>query len=508
MPRKKPTNVRTARSRGASGRRGGSSAMKYIMIGGGIVATGIVVWLIVKFLIKDTKAYRDSLDKYVELTDEPFAQLKEGAGVYVDMSDGMNFAYANPEDQNVLKAVINQLAAMKGVNFYGLAEDKVTPLEYNHTNLYNYMVNAANYDKQRAPIEASIDSIVAKDQPALLMTDFEEYNGGVIQKAAYAKRGFIEWLSKGYNITFYKWNFEEQGKQKHMYLAVFDNNYNRLNGLVAQAIGGVPHNNIELFVVGSKDFYFPMFSSYQNSARGGNYHDSNGVDLVTAIPDANGNGDFSYHSYFSLVADATGKGKFMPLSSSEGYPAEYYPLGVSWQDALKNANNLKNAPGKDRFQHLLSGLYVDFEAQSGYDIEGVEVRVFDIQNTLESMKDIKKDDSGREKLRNMNDKELTQFLTAGMHEVDVDGVEYDEITVDFHPDFKGTVNGLGSPTNLVRANIVISKTKLELEKINEFFSWADNNSLAESVKFALQSPACDFAGRVIFSYYLVNSNFK
>ena len=81
--------------------------------------------------------------------------------------------------------------------------------------------------------------------------------------------------------------------------------------------------------------------------------------------------------------------------------------------------------------------------------------------------------------------------------------EYDEITVDFHPRFNGTITGIGAPGNLVRANVVISETELETGKINEFFSWGDNNSLAESVKLALQSPACNLTGRVIFSYYFV-----
>ena len=130
MPRKK-TSPSSGKARNRNARKGGGSspAMKYVMIGGGIVAVGLIVWLVLAIVIKPSHHYRDSLDKYVEVTDIPFSELKEGAGIYLDMSDGMNFAYATPESQNVLKAVINKLAAVKGVNFYALAEDQITPLD-------------------------------------------------------------------------------------------------------------------------------------------------------------------------------------------------------------------------------------------------------------------------------------------------------------------------------------------------------------------------------------------
>ena len=55
------------------------------------------------------------------------------------------------------------------------------------------------------------------------------------------KKYFIDWLAKGYNITFYKWDFTEKEKSKHMFLAVFDDNANRLNSLIQNAaVGAAP----------------------------------------------------------------------------------------------------------------------------------------------------------------------------------------------------------------------------------------------------------------------------
>ena len=109
-------------------------------------------------------------------------------------------------------------------------------MNLNHTQLYNYILDASNYEKQQAPIEQAIDQIVKGNKPAVLLTDFEEYNNGKIQKAAYAKRGFIDWLAKGFNITFYKWDFEEKGKEKCMFIAIFDDNANRLNGAISRDV--------------------------------------------------------------------------------------------------------------------------------------------------------------------------------------------------------------------------------------------------------------------------------
>lgn len=509
MPKKKST--KPARSRGRGGRGGGgggSAAMKYIMIGGGVVVIGLLIWWIVAAIISHSNFERKYLDNYVSLTSEPDKMLGDGAGIYVDMSDGMNFAYSTPESQNVLKAVINKLAAIKGVDFFGLAAGEITPLAYNHTNLYNYMLNAANYTLQQAPIEDALDRIVANNQPALLMTDFEEYNGGLIQKAAYAKRAFIEWLAKGNNITFYKWDFEEKGKEKHMYLAVFDDNANRLNSLVAQAIEGTGNTGIDQFVLASGNFYFPLYSQYPGMKKGGNYHADGGKgdDVVTGIMDSDNNNDYTFHSYFNLVADANGGGSFQPLNFSQGTAAEFYPLGVPWADAIKNAKSMSEDPGvdtADRYEHLLSRLFVDFNAQSGYDITGIEVRTFDIQTTLDSIQAMDPEvlEKSVEKIKAMPAKEVSEFLTATMQPLQPQGFE--EILVDFHDRFNGTITGITSQSNMIRANIVISQASLNTARVNEFFAWDGNESLAASVREALQSPGASFIGRVIFSYYLM-----
>ncbi len=441
---------------------------------------------------------RSQLDKYVELTQHTHL-LNDGASVYVDMSDGMNYAYSTAESQAMLQAIINKLAANQAIRFYGLAEERITPLDYTHTQLYNYMLNRNSYNKQKAPIEATLQRIVSENQPALLMTDFEEYKGKVIEQAAYAKECFIAWLANGNNITFYKWDFVEKGKAKHMFLAVFDDNANRLNSLVENAVS-LTEPNTERYVLGCRDFAYPTSTQYISLKQGGNYHNDKGIDVVTAVVESGGPND--YISYAKPFATANGApGQFAPLDISLGTYAEYYPLGVNWTDALANAKRMQEAgvPDGIKYNHLLSDLYIDFSAQNGFNIEDIEVRVFDMGETMMYI-------SGKghsiNEIEQVSKPEVNMFLTASMLDVKDLPIGWKEITVDFDSQFNGTFIGGINPTNLFRANIVISKVAPNITEVNSFFGWPGNFSLANSIKETLTAGSSNPQGRILYTYYI------
>ncbi|MCM1139106.1 MAG: hypothetical protein NC453_11110 [Muribaculum sp.] len=356
------------------------------------------------------------------------------------------------------------------------------------------MLNSHNYDKQKAPIENTLDRINKANQPALLMTDFEEYKGQGIEQAAYAKRYFIDWLAKGFNITFYKWAFIENGKGKSMFLAVFDDNFNRLNSLVNNAIT-LANQPIETYVLGSRDFAYPTSSNYISLKEGGNYHNSNGKDVVTNIM-ANG-GSEDYISYTKPFASATGaQGHFAPLDNLLGVFAEYYPIGVNWSDAIKNSKRMQESgiKSEDLYTHLLSKLYIDFNAQNGYSIDGIEVRTFDMQSTMRA---INQGDSI------MPDApEVNLFLTADMKSVEGLPDGWKEIFIDFDEQFDGKFLGGFASTNLMRANIVISRVSPNISEAIDFFSWPGNPSLANSVKETLTASSSSPQGRILYTYFL------
>lgn len=443
---------------------------------------------------------RYQLDKYVELTQNAHL-LNDGASVYFDMSDGMNYAYSTVESQAMLQAIINKLAANPAIRFYGLADERITPLDYTHTQLYNYMLNRNSYNKQKAPIEATLQRIVSENQPALLMTDFEEYKGQVIEKAAYAKESFIAWLASGNNITFYKWDFVEKGNPKHMFLAVFDDNANRLNSLVENAVS-LTGSNTEKYVLGCRDFAYPTSTQYISLKKGGNYHNDKGIDAVTAVLENGGLND--YVSYAKPFATATGApGQFAPLDISLGAYAEYYPLGVNWADALANARRMQEAgvPDDIKYNHLLSDLYIDFGAQNGFNIEDVEVRVFDMGETMMAIS-TKGDSIKIADIEQIDNPEVNMFLVASMHGVKELPIGWKEITVDFDTQFNGSFIGNANPANLFRANIVISKASPNIAEANSYFGWPGNPSLANSIIETLTVGSSNPQGRILYTYYL------
>ena len=436
----------------------------------GVALIGFLIW----WALRTPESYvfqRQHLDKYVEANAQSNV-LNSGVSVYFDMSNGMNSAYKTEDSKKILQGVINKLADGNNVEFFGLADKKIEPMDLDITQLYNHMLNPASYTRQMAPIGKALEQIVAKKQPAVLMSDYEEYKGTVIERAAYAKKYFIEWLKAGYNITFYSWNFTEGGKDKKMFLTVFDDNTFRLSSMVENAVK-LADSQTDKFVLGGRDFGFPITTNYISERQGGNYHNKNNKDIVTAVFEDGGSESYKKYDAF----------------------AEYYPLGVTWTDAIQNAKAMSDTEIKSDsiYTHLLSKLYVDFGSQNGYDIDGIEARVTDVQQAIRAMVD--------SSATNSEAKEVKMTFTADIDDDNApDGQK--EITVDFHERFDGTFVAGIAPTDLFRIEIVIDEAKPEISEARDFFSWQDNPSLANSVLETLSDPACSPKGRVLYTYYL------
>lgn len=475
---------------------------------GGVIVLVVVLFVVllgcVCILLPSDESFKFSrayLDAYVEKTTDVKPRLGDTKFVYVDMSDGMNFAYSTDESKKMLEAVINKLAARNDVEFFGLANLAITPIKQqeSHTELYNYICNPRSYANQKAPIEETLKKIVADNTPALVMSDFEEYKGGVIEVAAYAKKYFIEWLSKGNYITFYKWAFTEHGKNKWMFLAVFDDNSNRLYSEVDIALTSV-NPNIEKYVLGGYEYAYPTSTNYLSLKQGGNFHNANGKDVVTAVSE-NG-GDEDYISYSKPLAVPGGvQGLYTRLDQSVGTFAEYYPIGLSWDNVIANINAYKEVE-EGGFTHLLSNLYIDFEDQDGFLIEGVEARVFNLQNRIVEV-------AGQ--MENENFKfsdggicpEVNEMFQAGMIPARKgDAVDGAHLYVDLHEKFSGKFPDNVSSSDLLQVDLVVSKAYADLDKVQEFFNWDGNACLANSVKEVLQAETCSPVGRTVFTYYI------
>lgn len=450
----------------------------------GLLLLGAVV--LVSSCTNEYKCERAHLDKYVEVTTQSKV-LGDGAAVYFDMSNGMNSAYADDNSKAVLQGVVNSVAGK--VECFGLANGEISPIEKSHTELYNYLLNPVSYTQISAPVQKTLETIVEKNQPAVLLTDYEEYNNGKIQQAAYAKEAFTQWLKNGNNITFYKWNFTENGKEKIMFLTVFDDNLNRLGSLIESAVKG-----LDKFVLGGKNFAFPVMTKYPSTTQGGNYRNSKGIDAVTAVLE-NGSSQ-SYKSYCESLAVAGGNGAYTPLNVGVGAVAEYYPFSESWENILKNsvAMSSEEIPAEDRFTHLLSNLYINLDAQQGYNVSGIEVRVFDMMKAMEMCA---AENVDAKTVQAETGVEVFDFLTATTEKEN----NLTKVSVDFSQKFKALKKYAGA---LYRADIVISATTSRIDEAKAFFYWEGNPSLSSSVEQVLLDADCNPQGSVLYTYYIQN----
>lgn len=463
---------------------------------------------------------RQTLDNYVEMeTKVALAkqQMKPGISVYVDFSDGMNAAYGTTLSQDVLKKVINSLTDAKSQPaFFSLADSKITPLDLKQTELYNAIMLGKNYDKPRAPIEETLKTIVSKSQPALLITDFEEYDGAHIQQQNYAKTYFIDWLKKGYNITFYKIDYKEKNVPKHLYFAVFDSQENSFGSKIANVIAPYINQGVERFVLAGPKCSYDIVTNYASSFKGGNYHNANGEDLVSAVLE-DGQSE-AYITYTYNAADDESKktrADYAPYKSITGPMVAYYPLGDNYGNIISNisATQEEGVDVADRFTNLLSKIYVNFNVQDGYRIEALDVNVTDYQNAITEYAtryETKIQEEGKADNSILNGlpaaPQVLDMFTVSMAPVNdqkLTGQGWNEILFNFDSRFKGEVPpGMATPNDLLKADIVISSATELTDRIDEFFAWPGNHSLAESVRNTLKDPSMNPKGQVIVTYFI------
>lgn len=500
---------RSSNQRSSRG-NGSNKGLTILFIILGIVIVGVGIWF---FTRKTDGAFsRATLDKYVEQQAELApATLSPGAAVYLDFSNGMNYGYQSEGSSQALRSVVNKLTPLaESIKFFELAEDKITPMEnMSQTALYNYIMSAGNYTRERAPIEAALRQIVDNNQPALLVTDYEEYNNGTIQLQPYATKYFISWLGKGNSIYFYKFDFNENGKEKHLYYTVFDVAGGELCSLVAQAFLNPVLAGLDMFVIGGHDFSYPMYSNYISSTQGGTYHNENGKDIISGTVET-GEAE-AFTSYARPVAGVNGDKNYKSVQTSLGTLAEYYPLTVAWSDILKNAEKMKQAgvPANMKYTHFLCNIFIDFNAQTAFKINAVEARAFVMDPVLAKFDpkgDIKKNKAA---LEEESAEEVLDVFTASFAPSTLPAAKgLDEISVDFDRRFNGSFSSGINPGALMKVNVVVASATPNLETAEPFFSWTGNPSLYASVKNTLESAEANPAGAVLISYYLKNKGVK
>lgn len=500
-PSRKTRAGAAPRSRRTNGKRSGGSSRTPLIIGAGVAVVAIAGLLAWMLWPKNGWFDGANMEKFVA-TQLPLESSLPNKGVdaYIDFSNGMQHAYKDAVIKDNLMGIVNKLT--KTSEFYSLANEEITPLgRQDSKEIFNRIVSEKSYDNTSAPIEKTLERILSEQRPAFLMTDFEEFTGGRIQLENYAKKYFTDWLKAGNNITFYVMDFVENGKSKHLYFTVFDDYGQSLVKEIDDALEGKQVNYTRFQLANNlfpaERFYEKQISDGENVKykggyfKGGNYHDPNEVDAVSMIDESG-----TKQSYRVL----------------EGWIAEFYPSQAeSWSQILENARMLaedKLDPQAVReekvipFRHLLSERFFNLTLNSGYDIEELDLKVYDV--TGQYRKQFDENYQGNDKAVPVYD-----MLKLGKNSVDDPGQF--EVWIDFDPKFSGEFSSPEGQTALYRADVVVKKATPRYDLVNELFAWPGNNSLAESVRNTLQAvnpddhSSANPDGKIIYSaYFRVN----
>lgn len=421
---------------------------------------------------------------------------------YFDLSDGVVLAYkGNKGAANFLNATVQRLTADDSCDVFSLAADQITPLKLKQTQLYNKVIDPKSYDQQMAPIEKTLDKIVKEDKSSLLVTDFEEFTPDrQVQHQSFATRYFVDWLKRGNDITFFVFDFVGvHNINYHLYFIVFDNKNHELLNRIKESVAGV---------TGYKEFHlscdaYKAYTQYPTSAKGGNYHDAaTGEDYVTGVLE-----DGSADAY-------TGFG--------EGARLEFYPFGVTWADALNNANDATQSGFKPKYTDLFRNLFFDFSKQDSYIIKKLDVKVTDVEDDFEKYSDYMAALADKTKTSEYYDEdgkllpeydytkeagkttEIKDMLVLDQKLFDQTmaqtGGKKVEIGIGFSPFFKGEIIG-GESDDLYRVDVVIAESQPNTgPRIDELFSWGANNNLRDAIRNTLLE--LNPKGTIIYTYFV------
>jgi hypothetical protein len=201
-----------------------------------------------------TEVDKHIADYYLQSMPQSAASKQGNPSIYVDFSDGIIQAYTfNAQNKEIISALAQKLADKN--DWYGLGKsfgDGIGKLEFaDDRDLFNKVTTPTNYIDLMAPIEKAIEKIVASNNDAILITDFEEYTpDGKEQLFAYAKKYFIDWLNKGNSITFFYTKYKEVNTKsklstdKNLYYAVFTYGASSESGLKYKFIDALNGRNI------------------------------------------------------------------------------------------------------------------------------------------------------------------------------------------------------------------------------------------------------------------------
>lgn len=403
--------------------------------------------------------------------------------VYVDLTDCMRLACEDSNTKRKLEVLVGktQSSGLHCNGYYELKNDTITSLGKPNKATFNHLLNGSNC-LWTAPIEKTLSQIIATEESAILITDFEEYQTGQIFRGdCGASTAFVSWLKKGNNITFFVFDFTETNCKKHLYLTVFDTPKRELLKEVENALGQ-GEKNYEVFYLNNS--IYSNKTEYDWRAYGGNYRNKKGEDNISFTKEG---GECDCYCFF------------------EGLNAEYYPFGESWEYIVKNIADDHSLTKDDRngdppYTNLISGLSLDFTSMSGYAIKSLGLKMYAVQADYDAFFDSWTNDNTSYKPVKCGEI-YDMFVFTGKVVKNKA-----KVSIDLKPGFSGKVANM-MENDMVRVDVIIdSCVVVDGSHLKNLFSWQDkkgmNNSLHDAVLNTLQNVDILPQGRVVYSYFV------
>lgn len=465
--------------------------------------------------------YDQALGKRIEAyhnTNTPGGETRKGApALYIDFSSGINKAFSDPKIKSTMSACFNTILAQQ-FEVYKLGSNKISLLNVaNTTELGQQVSDPRQYVDIWAPLQSSVEKIVAGNGDALLITDFEEWQKNIeVTNTAFLKIPFSKWLEKGNAIHFFIADYKEGTVNKHLYFTIFSYGHPDAGSLISKLESKLSTSTTRFDLSNNA---YQLSTGYPSEKTGGIFYDE------AAKSDNSKN-----------ILDLK-EGYINGLKNGQNF--EFYPLGLDWKsiDQLHSTYAAQN-----QFNDFFRKLFIDLSNDDSYTFENFSVKVSDVTTDFENFAKADEAKKHQPKLSKGNNGEakfsdqekdaiaLACYHTDGklkeqwiykaqpsspLNEVfslnqslfsntRASNPKHVEFGVAFDPKF--SVANIHNPEGLIRVDILSNTASPNLQGAKMAkFEWLNaknitNTALAESIKNTLQE--LKPVNKVVYSYYI------
>jgi hypothetical protein len=445
-------------------------------------------------------------------------ETKKGTpALYIDFSSGINKAFSDPTIKSMMSACFNTILAQQ-FEVYKLGSNKISLLNVaNTTELGQQVSDPKQYADIWAPLQSSVEKIVAGNGDALLITDFEEWQKNMeVTNTAFLKIPFSSWIEKGNSIHFFIADYKEGKVNKHLYFTIFSCGHPDAGSLISKLESKLSPSTTRFDLSNNA---YQLSTGYSSEKSGGIFYDdgakSDKAKNILDLKDGYING------------------------LKNGFNFEFYPLGLDW----KSIDQLHSTyAGQNQFNDFFRKLFIDLSNEDSYNFGNFSVKVSDVTTDFENFAKadeakkhqpkLSKGNNGEAKFSdqekdaiamtcyNTNGKLKEQWIykaqaSSPLNEVftlnqtlftntRASSPKHVEFGVAFDPKF--SVANILNPEGLIRVDLLSNTATPNLQggKMAKF-EWVNakntaNTALSESIKNTLQE--LKPVDKVVYSYYI------